>query len=63
VPVGWTTVNSFIAPFSVRQPLFDSSIGRWRPYAAMFRPLLDELGMQDARIRSRGASPLTTVRV
>jgi hypothetical protein len=28
----------------VRQPLFDSSIGRWPPYAAVLKPLLDELG-------------------
>jgi len=29
----------------VREPLYDSSIGRWRPLAPMLRPLLDELGI------------------
>jgi tetratricopeptide (TPR) repeat protein len=30
----------------VRQPLYRGSVGRWRPYAGMLRPLLDELGVQ-----------------
>ena len=28
----------------VRQPIYQSAIGRWRPYADMLRPLLDALG-------------------
>jgi tetratricopeptide (TPR) repeat protein len=28
----------------VRQPLYATAVGRWRPYAKMLRPLLDELG-------------------
>jgi tetratricopeptide (TPR) repeat protein len=29
----------------VRQPLYNDSVGRWRPYAAHLRPLLDALGI------------------
>jgi Sulfotransferase family len=32
----------------VRQPIYRSSIGRWRPYEAMLRPLLDELAPSEA---------------
>jgi tetratricopeptide (TPR) repeat protein len=32
----------------VRQPLYDSSVGRWRRYAPMLRPLLDALGPERA---------------
>jgi hypothetical protein len=28
----------------VRQPIYDSSIGRWRAYEALLQPLLQELG-------------------
>jgi hypothetical protein len=28
----------------VRRPIYQSSVGRWRPYAAFLRPLLKELG-------------------
>jgi hypothetical protein len=28
----------------VRQPLYSSSVGRWRPDAALLRPLLEALG-------------------
>jgi len=30
--------------FQVRQPVYKSSVGRWRPYAAHLRPLLEALG-------------------
>lgn len=29
----------------VRQPVFKTSVGRWKPYAAQLKPLLDALGM------------------
>ena len=29
----------------VRQPLYATAVGRWRPYARMLQPLLDELGI------------------
>jgi tetratricopeptide (TPR) repeat protein len=29
----------------VRQPIYNSSVGRWRPYREHLRPLLDELGI------------------
>ena len=29
----------------VRQPIYHSAIGRWKPYQAMLRPLLDELSI------------------
>jgi tetratricopeptide (TPR) repeat protein len=29
----------------VRQPIYQSSVGRWRPYREQLRPLLDELGI------------------
>jgi len=29
----------------VRQPVFKTSIGRWRPYREHLRPLLDALGV------------------
>jgi tetratricopeptide (TPR) repeat protein len=29
----------------VRQPLYATAVGRWRPYAKMLQPLLDELGI------------------
>src|SRR5262245_15008965 len=29
----------------VRQPIYQSSVGRWRPYREHLRPLLDELGI------------------
>ena len=29
----------------VRQPLYATAVGRWRPYAQMLQPLLDELGV------------------
>ena len=32
----------------VRQPIYRSSIGRWRPDAALLRPLLDALGVERA---------------
>ena len=32
----------------VRQPLYRSSIGRWRPSDEVLRPLLDGLGMSEA---------------
>ena len=28
----------------VRQPIYRTSIGRWRPYTAMLRPLFEALG-------------------
>jgi Flp pilus assembly protein TadD len=31
----------------VRQPLYHSAVGRWRPYAAMLGPLLEALGSED----------------
>ena len=30
----------------VRQPIYATSVGRWRPYQEMLRPLLDALGVQ-----------------
>jgi hypothetical protein len=32
-----------LSQLQVRQPLFTSSVGRWRPYAAGLQPLLDAL--------------------
>jgi len=29
----------------VRQPIYQSSVGRWRPYREQLRPLLEELGI------------------
>ncbi len=34
----------------VRQPIYNSSVGRWRPDAATLRPLLEGLGMDEASI-------------
>jgi len=31
----------------VRQPLYRSAVGKWRPYAALLAPLLDALGSED----------------
>jgi tetratricopeptide (TPR) repeat protein len=33
----------------VRQPLYSRAVGRWRPYAKMLRPLLDELASGSSR--------------
>ena len=30
--------------WQVRQPIYHSSVGRWRPYREQLRPLLDALG-------------------
>jgi tetratricopeptide (TPR) repeat protein len=38
----------------VRQPIYRSSIGRWRPYARVLGPLIEALGV-DATYSSRGA--------
>ena len=38
-PVRTASVNQ------VRQPIYRSAIGRWRPYKAMLGPLLAELGI------------------
>jgi tetratricopeptide (TPR) repeat protein len=32
----------------VRQPIYQSSVGRWRPYREQLRPLLEELGIDPA---------------
>jgi hypothetical protein len=32
----------------VRQPVYTSSVGRWRPYRAFLAPLLQELGVANA---------------
>jgi tetratricopeptide (TPR) repeat protein len=32
----------------VRQPLYGTSVGRWRPYQRMLRPLLDELCLRES---------------
>jgi tetratricopeptide (TPR) repeat protein len=34
----------------VRQPIYRSSIGRWRPYRQWVGPLLDELGMEQTKL-------------
>jgi hypothetical protein len=34
----------------VRQPIYRSSIGRWRPDAALLRPLLDALAVESAGV-------------
>jgi hypothetical protein len=31
--------------FQVRQPIYRTSIGRWRPYEKLLRPLIEELGL------------------
>jgi hypothetical protein len=31
----------------VRQPVYKSSVGRWRPYRTFLAPLLQELGIAD----------------
>jgi tetratricopeptide (TPR) repeat protein len=31
----------------VRKPLYSTAVGRWRPYAKMLQPLLDELGLHE----------------
>ena len=38
----------------VRQPIYRSSIGRWRPDAALLRPLLDALAAIPAGSASSG---------
>jgi hypothetical protein len=35
-----------VSAVQVRQPLFNSSIGRWRPYAEWLQPLIDILSRQ-----------------
>ena len=32
----------------VRQPIYGSSIGRWRPYKHLLRPLIEALGVDAA---------------
>jgi hypothetical protein len=32
----------------VRQPVYKSAVGRWRPYQAFLAPLLQELGVASA---------------
>jgi tetratricopeptide (TPR) repeat protein len=44
----------------VRQPIYKTSVGRWRVYGAMLRPLFDALGPEltgDRRVDERGATP------
>jgi hypothetical protein len=40
----------------VRQPIYKSSVGRWRPYREHLRPLLKELGI-DADTDNKSVSP------
>jgi hypothetical protein len=35
----------------VRQPIYRTSVERWRPAAALLRPLLDGLGIGDPSVR------------
>jgi hypothetical protein len=46
----------------VRQPIYRSSIGRWRPYREQLRPLLEELGVDadDNAASSNGTTPIQT---
>jgi hypothetical protein len=32
----------------VREPVYRSSMGRWRPYKELLRPLITELGLVEA---------------
>jgi tetratricopeptide (TPR) repeat protein len=43
-PVWTASVNQ------VRQPIYDSAVGRWRPYAKMLGPLLSELGIEPTTV-------------
>jgi tetratricopeptide (TPR) repeat protein len=38
----------------VREPIYRSSIGRWRPFKAMLGPLLDELGIEESGVEELG---------
>jgi hypothetical protein len=40
----------------VRQPIYQSSVGRWRPYREHLRPLLDELGINPENESAPAAS-------
>ncbi len=40
----------------VRQPIYRTSVGRWRPYEAMLRPLFDELEASTATSDGRPSS-------
>src|SRR6516164_3958050 len=37
----------------VRQPIYQSSVGRWRPYREQLRPLLEELGVDQDSVPPR----------
>ena len=39
----------------VRQPLYTSSVGRWRAYGDLLKPLLDSLGLPDALAENAAA--------
>jgi tetratricopeptide (TPR) repeat protein len=43
----------------VRQPIYQSSVGRWRPYREHLRPLLDELGIDPENGMARPATAPT----
>lgn len=45
----WTASSA-----QVRQPIYSSSVGRWRPYKSMLQPLIDELGPCEGPSRSGG---------
>ncbi len=42
----------------VRQPLYHSAVGRWRPYAATLQPLIDALGPALTKIPAQPGRPL-----
>ena len=45
----------------VREPLYRSAVGRWRPYGPMLGPLLDALGPDDGGQRAATACPPSSV--
>jgi len=41
-----------VSTTQVRQPIYSSSIGRWRPFEKLLQPLIEELGPRDSSIAS-----------
>jgi Flp pilus assembly protein TadD len=44
-----------VSSAQVRQPIYRSSVGRWRPYEKLLQPLIDELGLRESSMASSNA--------